>query len=389
MAMSNVPEQPAAPLAAVGPSPELVTGLNAVSHVARALVAGGTFEELASRAVAEVVEALDLAVAALYLPHPAGEPTLHRAVVASREEGRRAHDQLSFDPDAWHFAIAGGAPLVFGEPASWLVANPFVPAAPSWLVLPVSSEGSMLGVVIGGAASPISLDPVGATVLSSLGDLLGAGIATARLRQQVERTEVERERMRLAAELHDGLAQDLALAVRELALLESGPDPAAASASLERLRAAVTAAHRVVRAGLEDLSVAVPIGGIHAAVQELCDRFAERGVGVTVEHGGLATEVRPEAVAIVLRVLNEALANVERHAGSVAVQVDLRVAERALTLAVQDAGPGFDPAAVDGPGDGHFGLTIMRERARSVDGALEVRSRPGAGTLVSLEVPLS
>jgi two-component system nitrate/nitrite sensor histidine kinase NarX len=242
--------------------------------------------------------------------------------------------------------------------------------------------------VIGGAATPISLDPVGATVLSSLGDLLGAGIATARLRQQVERTEVERERMRLAAELHDGLAQDLALAVRELALLESDPGADAAAASLERLRAAVTAAHRVVRAGLEDLSVVVPIGGIHAAVHELCERYAKRGVPVAVEHAGLAPEAGPEVVAIVLRVLNEALANAERHAQASAVAVSLRGAERALELTVADDGLGFDPAHVDGPGEGHFGMTIMQERARGLAGDLEVRSAPGGGTVVSLHIPL-
>ena len=60
-------------------------------------------------------------------------------------------------------------------------------------------------------------------MLRLLGDLLGAGIAAAQLRQELQRTALERERMRLAAEVHDGLAQDLALAMRELALLESAP----------------------------------------------------------------------------------------------------------------------------------------------------------------------
>ena len=133
-----------------------------------------------------------------------------------------ARDELSFDAEAWQLAVTTGAPLVFAEPASWLVANPFEPAASYWLVLPLVSGGELAGVVIASAPAAVSLDPVGVTTLSSLGDLLSAGIAHARLRQQVERTEVERERMRLAAELHDGLAQDLALAVREIAALGRG-----------------------------------------------------------------------------------------------------------------------------------------------------------------------
>ena len=91
-----------------------------------------------------------------------------------------------------------------------------------------------------------------------LGDSLAAGIATAQMRQQLRAAEIERERGRLAAEIHDGLAQDLALATRELALLDSAPRPEVARASAERLREAVASARRVVRSRLEDLSVQVP-----------------------------------------------------------------------------------------------------------------------------------
>ena len=244
-----------------------------------------------------------------------------------------------------------------------------------------------MGVVVAAAPAPMSLDPTAATLLTLLGDLLAAGIATARMRQQLQGAEIERERARLAAEIHDGLAQDLALATRELALLESEPDPELARASAERLREAVGSARRVVRARLEDLSVHIPLGGVEAAVKEVSARRGQ-GLPLVVSCEGPAIDVSPETTAVVLRVLTEALANSARHAQPEHVEVRLRVEERLLTLEVEDDGVGFQPAAAGGPGDGHFGLTLMRERARSAGGNLTVSSAPQDGARVTLEVPV-
>jgi signal transduction histidine kinase len=268
------------------------------------------------------------------------------------------------------------------------VANPFEPPAQSWLVLPLRSEARLVGVVVAAAPGPLSLDPTAATVLRLLGDLLAAGIATARLRQELQGREIERERLRLAAEIHDGLAQDLALAMRELALLESEPSPAQAQASAERLREAVGAAHRVVRARLEDLSVSAPLGGIQAAVEEVCERRS-RDLPLNLDSSGPAVDVAPETAAVVVRVLTEALSNVARHGQAARVRVLLRLEDDRLTLGIEDDGVGFQVDDVGGPGDGHFGLTLMHERARSAGGGLTVRSAPGEGTAVTLRVPVS
>ena len=126
-----------------------------------------------------------------------------------------------FDEEAWQLAVQGDAPLVLHDRGEWLMEHPFTPPADAWLVLPLGTGTRRLGVVIGGAEALPAVDSGAAAVLRLLGDLLGAGIAAAQLRQELQRTALERERMRLAAEVHDGLAQDLALAMRELALLDS------------------------------------------------------------------------------------------------------------------------------------------------------------------------
>jgi two-component system, NarL family, nitrate/nitrite sensor histidine kinase NarX len=222
-----------------------------------------------------------------------------------------------------------------------------------------------------------------------LGEQLSAGITTARLREQLQRAEMERERRSLAAEVHDGLAQDLAVALRELALLdEPDLDDAAAAASRERLREAVGAAHRIVRSRLEDLRLTVPSGGLRAAVEATVERYERRGLPVRLTVGGPTAEVGPEAAAAVGRVLGEALANVVSHARARAATVALRVEGERLELVVDDDGRGFDRAADAGRGEGHFGLAIMRERGRACGGTCEIGPRPGGGTRVALRMPV-
>jgi signal transduction histidine kinase len=368
--------------------PTGLAALGALGRVARVLVGTGSLSQLAEEALDEMRDGLGLELVALYLPRFGEAATLQRYITSAGEgTGTRARDELAFDDEAWQLATMSGAPLVFRDEASWLVANPFEPPAISWLVMPLVSERNLVGVVIAAAPPPLSLDPAAATLLTLLGDLLASGIATARMRQQLQGAEIERERARLAAEIHDGLAQDLALATRELALLESNPPPELARASAERLREAVASARRVVRARLEDLSVHIPLGGVEAAVQEVSARRG-RGLPLVVSCEGPAVDLAPETTAVVVRVLTEALANAARHAAAEHVEVRLRVGERRLTLEIEDDGVGFRPGEAGGPGDGHFGLTLMRERARSAGGLLTITSAPGDGARVKLEVPV-
>ena len=352
----------------------------AVGRTARALVSAVTLPELAQGALEEMRDALGLAIAALYVP--AGDrPVLERlAVTASAPV--HARERLVFDEEAWQLAVQGDAPLVLHDRAEWLMEHPFTPPAGAWLVLPLGTGTRRLGAVIGGAASLPAVESGAATVLRLLGDLLGAGIAAAQLRQELQRTALERERMRLAAEVHDGLAQDLALAMRELALLDSAPSDAA---SRERLKAAVTSAHGIVRSRLKGMIAAPGLGGLRLALEELCTRFSHRGVHVELCGDERLPEVAPEVAVVALRVLSEALTNVERHAGAAHAVLEARAADGRLRLVVSDDGPGF--ASVAGPSEGHFGLLLMRERAQSVGAELVVDSTPGRGTRVALSVP--
>jgi signal transduction histidine kinase len=360
--------------------PEVLAGLGAISRVARALNGAGTLTELAQRALGEMRESLGLDVAVLYLPEESGEPVLRRYVACAGGRAATTREELSFDPEAWQLAVTSGLPLVFHEPGSWLIANPFAPPASNWLVLPLVAARDMVGVVIAAGSEPLNLEPARATVLSLLGDQLSAGIATARLRQELQRAELERERMRLAADVHDGLAQDLALALREVALLDDDPPPEVARESRARMKEAVASAHRLVRARLEDLQTSVPLGGVRAAAEEAVDRHRRRGLPVTVEVHGTAPDASPETVAVLIRVINEALGNVAKHAAAEHVDVRLTFEGAAVGVEIDDDGVGYAVDEQPGPGDGHFGLAIMRRRVESAGGTLTVGARPGGGT---------
>jgi signal transduction histidine kinase len=363
--------------------------LGALSRVARALVGPGTFEELAGRALDEMQRGLGLEVAVLYLPDRREGPILRRFVhAASPDSERRVQHELTLEPEAWRLAVQSPAPLVFFAEGGALMDSPFDPVPESWLALPLASGDRMLGVVIAAGPGPPPLDPLGATVLTLLGDLLGAGIATARLRQRLQIAALERERLELAAEVHDELAQDLALAARELRLLDEDPPPAEALASRARLREAIESAHGTARARLMGLMAPAPLGGLRRTVEEICRRFATRRVPVQLEPGEEPPEVGAEARAVVARILAEALANVEKHAAASEVSVALSGNGKRLTLVVQDDGDGIAPGTTARPGEGHFGLQLMHQRALAAGGRVSVEPAAPHGTRVVLELPI-
>ena len=364
----------------------VASGLEAISRVARALTTPGALHEVAERALDAMRAAMDLQVCVLYLPDAAERPLLTRFEASPREAARSARDEIGFDPAAWQLAIAGGHPLVFNEPAGWLVPNPFEPPASHWLVVPLATADRLVGAVMAARAEPLELDALGVTVLSLLGDQLAAGIASAQLRLELQSAAIERERLRVAAEVHDGLAQDLALAVRELAFLATDPPEREAQGSRGRLRAAVTSAHKVVRDRLVDLSTSLPLGGVRAAVEEVCERFSQRGLPVRLTVEAAPVDTPPAVTAALVRVLSEALANAAKHAGAATVDVRLSAEPDAVVIVVADDGSGFDPDG--GAGDGHLGLSLMRSRAGEAAGELDIRSAPGAGTTVRARFPL-
>jgi signal transduction histidine kinase len=218
-------------------------------------------------------------------------------------------------------------------------------------------------------------------------ELRRANVGLERLRDaEVGRAAVE-ERARLSRELHDGLAQDLWFAKlkvgRLAALPDLGPEAHALCDELdEAIDAGLTEARQAVMAlRTVDDPDADPRDLMRRYVDDYGDRF-----GIRTEFT-CAADIPPlgtRAEAELLRIAQEALSNVRRHADATVVRVDLGATDGLVRLTVRDNGRGFDPAAIAGRG---FGLTSMSERAALIGGRLSIESRPRDGTIVVVEVP--
>ncbi len=201
----------------------------------------------------------------------------------------------------------------------------------------------------------------------------------------------EREQRRIARELHDEMGQELT--ALKLLLEELGE--AAPPANKGRLREALAVANRLqsrVRTISADLRPPMLEDlGLLAALTWLCER-QRLGAGLEVDfrHSGLERRLRPEHETALYRIIQESLTNIVKHAGVAKALVLVRVANGRAEVKVEDAGSGFDTEACLGFGAtvGGVGLLGMRERARSLGGRLTVESTPGAGTAITLELPL-
>lgn len=201
------------------------------------------------------------------------------------------------------------------------------------------------------------------------------------------------ERNRIARELHDTIAQGLTATAMQLEAAERAfaRDPA-------RSRARLARAHELARETLAEVrrsvwALAAPeVEGpaLGAALAALAERFGERtGVAAAYSHEGPPLDLGSERAAQLLRIAQEALQNVERHAAARRVELGTRRGpDGAVALWVRDDGRGFDPAAPQARADGGgFGLHSLRERARLAGAELLIDSAPGAGTTVAVSIP--
>ncbi|MDH4179278.1 MAG: sensor histidine kinase [Armatimonadota bacterium] len=214
---------------------------------------------------------------------------------------------------------------------------------------------------------------------------------SARLREEVALAEY---RARLSREMHDGIQHYLAeISVRlEVARQVMESDP------VEGARIAVDQRFMVRQAGDELRylvrllrSPAVDREGFVGAIRYHLSLFGGRlSISAPLEVEGTARPIPPEVAHCAFRIMQEALMNVEKHAGAGEVKVALRFGDDSLACIVTDDGGGFSPGEVMGGSEmsGGVGLVGMRQRAEAVGGKLEIESSPGRGTRVAFTAPL-
>jgi signal transduction histidine kinase len=218
-----------------------------------------------------------------------------------------------------------------------------------------------------------------------------------RSREEEARHRVAEERMRIARELHDVVAHHLALAHAQAGtaahLARTHPDhvqriltelAGTTSSALREMKGTVG----LLRQSDDHGTPLAPSPGL-AQLAELTGAFAAAGLAVTVTTEGEKRPLSPGVDLTAYRIVQEALTNVSKHATTRSAHVRLRYAYDRLTVTVTDDGASAVPAAVPAPTPGHgFGLIGMRERARSVGGALRAGHRVEGGFEVTTDLPL-
>lgn len=207
--------------------------------------------------------------------------------------------------------------------------------------------------------------------------------------------DIAEERHRIAREIHDGLAQDLASMNLKVSVWHDlvDNDPAQMHAELDRLQKLLGEKIRDVRRAIFALRpVALDELGFYPALRRFTSDFGEQNqLHVDLRISGPQDRLPPPLEPVVFRTVQEALNNVSKHAQArtVWIELDLEQADTA-TLRVRDDGVGFDPTILDQSVEaGHLGVKQMRQRVESQGGTFLLQSRPGRGTEIQVVLPLS
>ncbi len=201
----------------------------------------------------------------------------------------------------------------------------------------------------------------------------------------------EAERARLAREIHDGPAQVLSNAIFQLEIIERqmDRDPTLAAAEIRLLRDILRRELGDMRAYISQLRPPILADlGLAGAIRDIADQVGGiLGITIAVDVDPAIDVLSDGSELVVLRIIQEALQNVRRHAE--AQRVTIRAVPDADTwlVEIRDDGRGFDPDAKPSGSRRAYGLQFMRERAESIGAQFEVRSQPGDGTTVRLSVP--
>lgn len=263
----------------------------------------------------------------------------------------------------------------------WPISREWCPAAGGPLQrgtwVPVCLDGEVHGVLK--VVMPVSdtSDDGCVEQLAALGHLMEMALANWAAHEELERQATSEERRRVARDLHDGLAHELAF-IASKARRSGGPG------EMKELSSAADRALDEARRAITVLSLTTPQSLVSALTQTAEDLGARLGVPVLVdldEH----VEVDAEVAEQLLRIVREGLTNAAVHADPHYVTLSLRAeAANGYRLVIADDGRGFDPSNVDPT---RFGLVSMRERAASFGGSFSVESSPGGGTRLEVTFP--
>ena len=228
-------------------------------------------------------------------------------------------------------------------------------------------------------------------LLPAIGDMLGLALENARLAKENLHHGLMQERQLLAGEVHDSLAQNLTCMRMRTALLRDAigrHDDARALKYLAEVDTTLSVAHGRVRELITDFRTHMdPHGLVHALGDAVAHMDGLSGVHIEFENRVHELSLTADQELQVFHIVSEALANIVKHAQARNGWLTFEQQDGLYRISVEDDGIGLPGNRGDDADHGHFGLNIMRERARRLGGRIEFGSRTGEGTWMRLSFP--
>lgn len=282
---------------------------------------------------------------------------------------------------------------------------PGTPVAEDGYVFPLFERNRYLGAIVIAGRSGINLSVDEEDLLATIANQVAAALARARLHESLREDEIihrrllhqtitaqESERRRLAAEIHDSVVQSLVGISYRLQAVEKKLSPEGD----DELRADIKVVEEQLNTNIRELrdlllGLRPPMlddMGLYKALEVHLKNFKTRN---SIQYSFQLPESPPrltrDAQINLFRIVQEALNNVEKHAGASHVTVEIGTTPQKLFLTVRDDGKGFSAARSRGK-PRNLGIAGMRERTELLGGQIKMKSESGRGTIVSLDVPL-
>ena len=368
--------------------------MEALLRVGKAVEESVDLGKVLSAALGAVVEVTNAEVAEVWLVDPGGGGiTLRRHEGAARE----AFMEIT------HFAPGEGYPGIVAQTGVPLLVHDLTNDARflrqrvkdegfhTLYALPLRHAGDTVGVLTVSARDPAALTSrAEMRLLGLMAEQIACAVENARLHGEVETLAIHTERQRLAREMHDGLAQVLgyvstkAQAVKEL--LKSGRADIAVQ-HMEQLEVAAQETYDDVREAILALGTNGHNRPLLDLLRDYVERFSEMSdIPAELVIEGTPATFKPGVEVQLLRIVQESLANVRKHARASRVRVQFTFDAAGCRLAVEDDGQGFEPGRTPQGPRPHLGLQSMQERADAIGARLTVDSSPGKGTRVAVEL---
>ncbi|MFC1903779.1 sensor histidine kinase [Chloroflexota bacterium] len=211
------------------------------------------------------------------------------------------------------------------------------------------------------------------------------------IRRRIEREAIIQERRRIAREIHDGVAQSLSylnMKTKRVSDLVSSKDIVPAITELGEIREVVQDTYEDIRESIDQLSVEIKTLPIITAIGNYIREFSNNNsIQVNFDVPKTFTTLSPIAELQLLRITQEALTNVRRHASASEVEVKLKNTSQSVEMTIRDNGQGFDLLDLENAPPGYHGLNIIKERAEGLGGTVNISSTSGKGTEIRVGLP--